>query len=88
MIQTSTEYVVGMSIELERRALQDTPENIKRNLELAAYFTQAKLEGPHRTIALLAGMKAAYTKKNYLLASHFATRLLNSNNPGKMADQV
>ncbi|KAK6334396.1 hypothetical protein TWF730_003610 [Orbilia blumenaviensis] len=88
MIQSATEYITGMSIELERRELPDTPENIKRNLELAAYFTKPQLEGTHRTLALLAAMKAAYTKKNVLLAGHFANKVLEIGGSGKMLEQA
>jgi len=78
-----------MSIELERRALSDKPENNKRNLELSAYFTIPKLETAHRQIALISGMKTAYNKKNYLLANHFASKILtNSGGNGKIAEQV
>ncbi|KAK6519008.1 hypothetical protein TWF281_003698 [Arthrobotrys megalospora] len=88
MIQSATEYITGMSIELERRELPDTPENIKRNLELAAYFTKPQLEGTHKTLALLAAMKAAYTKKNVLLAGHFANKVLEIGGSAKMLEQA
>jgi len=33
-------------------------------------------------------MKTAYTKKNFLLASHFAGRILANSSTGKMAEQA
>ena len=77
-----------MSIELSRRELPDDADNAKRNLELAAYFTRPSLQLPHRQIALVSGMKAAYQKKNMLLANHFASRILANSKTGKIADQV
>lgn len=88
IIQTATEYIVAMSIELERRSLGNGESQVKRNLELASYFTKPILELPHRQIALMSAMKLAYQKKNHVLAAHFASRILANNSQGKNADNV
>ena len=77
-----------MTIELERRSIEKDPEQVKRNLELSAYFTKPNLELPHRQIALMAAMKVAYTKKNFLSAANFASRVLANNSTGKNAETV
>lgn len=88
IIQTATEYIIAMSIELERRGLTNNDSQVKRNLELASYFTKPTLELPHRQIALMSAMKLAYQKKNHVLAAHFASRILANNSQGKGADNV
>ncbi|KAF8001440.1 hypothetical protein HF325_003941 [Metschnikowia pulcherrima] len=67
------EYILGLSIELERRALD--PSDVKRNLELAAYFTRAKLQNAHRVNALQVAMSQSFKNKNYTSASYFAGEL-------------
>lgn len=77
-----------MTIELERRLIEKDPAQVKRNLELSAYFTKPQMELPHRQIALMAAMKVAYTKKNFLSAANFASRVLANNSTGKNAETV
>ncbi|CCX30812.1 Similar to Coatomer subunit alpha; acc. no. P53622 [Pyronema omphalodes CBS 100304] len=86
MIRTATEYIIGLSIELERRRIQDDASQLKRNLELAAYFTQSQLEKPHRQIALVNAMKIFAKHRNFAHAAHFADRLLALTSTGKTAD--
>lgn len=89
IIATAREYILAMSIELERRSLStDTPENLKRSLELAAYFTIPKLEVAHRQLALSAAMKTAFTNKNYSSALSFANRILANGGAAKLLEQV
>lgn len=88
IVATAREYILAMSIELERRSLPDEPANLKRRLELAAYFTIPKLEVAHRQLALVASMKFAFTNKNYSLALSFANRMLANGGSAKLLDQV
>lgn len=89
IISTAREYILAMTIELERRSLStDTPENLKRSLELSAYFTIPKLEVAHRQIALMAAMKLAFANKNYASALSFANRLLANGGSPKLLEQV
>lgn len=77
-----------MTIELERRKIAEDSSQVKRNLELSAYFTKPSLEPPHRQIALRSAMKLAYQKKNHVLAAHFASRILANNSQGRAAEDV
>jgi coatomer protein complex subunit alpha (xenin) len=77
-----------MSIELERRKIQNDESQLKRNLELAAYFTKPILERPHRQLTLINAMRLAAKHKNFVHATHFADRVLAISNTGKNADMV
>lgn len=80
------EYILGLSIELERRSIETT--DAKRNLELAAYFTQVNLQRPHRVIALQVAMLQSFKLKNYSSASYFASELLKILPTGPKAEQA
>lgn len=80
------EYILGLSIELERRSLD--PSEVQRNLELAAYFTRAKLQNPHRVNALQVAMLQSFKNKNYSSASYFASELLSIVSSGAKAEQA
>lgn len=89
IISTATEYTIAMALELERRAINPEGEaNLKRSLELSAYFTIPKLEVAHRQLALMAAMKLAFTNKNFSSALSFANRVLANGGSAKLLDQV
>jgi coatomer protein complex subunit alpha (xenin) len=89
IIATAREYILAMSIELERRSLDtESPENLKRSLELSAYFTIPKLEVAHRQLALMAAMKFAFANKNYSSALSFANRMLANGGSPKLLEQA
>ncbi|KAG0154142.1 hypothetical protein PDIDSM_1522 [Penicillium digitatum] len=89
IIATAREYILAMSIELERRALTtNSPEDLKRSLELSAYFTIPKLEVAHRQLALMAAMKLAFANKNYGSALSFANRMLANGGSAKLLEQA
>lgn len=75
-------------MELERRKIQNDGSQLKRNLELAAYFTKPILERPHRQITLMNAMRLAMKHKNFVHATHFADRVLANNSTGKNAEFV
>jgi len=86
-IDTCRNYILAFSIELKRRSLPK--EDVKRNLELAAYFTKPQLRKAHAGLPLRTACMQAAAAKNYALASHFAQEYLkiDSTGPGgkKMA---
>ena len=83
------EYLLGVSIELERRRVaEEEPENVQRNLELAAYFTQCRLQAPHLQIALRSAIGAFAKANNQAHAARFARRLLELNPDPKIVAQV
>jgi len=74
-VDTIREYIVGLSVEIARRN-QDvsTPEGVKRNLELAAYFTNFQLTPQHRGLALMQAMTQFNKYKNIATAGVFAQK--------------
>jgi coatomer protein complex subunit alpha (xenin) len=88
MIDVCREYVNAMRLEIARKALD--PTDVARNIELAAYFTCAKLNGPHSFLALQTAMATAFKGQNFVTAAAFAKRLVqgNFNNLNKPAEQV
>lgn len=80
------EYILGLQIELARRALP--PAEVKRNLELAAYFTHVQLQPAHRLNALQVAMTQSFKAKNYHYASYFAGEFLKIMSTGSRAEQA
>lgn len=76
------EYLLGVGIELARRqhALSH-PEDLARQLELAALFTHAQMQPPHQQLALRTAMNESKKHGNLKTAAHFAQRLLNLQPP-------
>jgi len=76
-VETIREYIVGLSIELARREVDvSTPEGVKRNLELAAYFTNAQLSPQHKGLALMQAMTQFNKYKNIATAGVFAQKYI------------
>jgi coatomer protein complex subunit alpha (xenin) len=92
LIAKCMEYTLAMSIELERRQLAtaggDSDEQLKRQLELSAYFTVPKLDVSHRQLALMAAMKLAFSNKQFSSALSFANRVLANGGAPKLVEQV
>ena len=89
IITTASEYAIAKALELERRSIgTDGEANLKRSLELSAYFTIPKLEVAHRQLALLAAMKLAHANKNFSSALSFANRMIANDGSPKLLEQV
>lgn len=80
------EYILGLSMELKRRAL--SADDVKRNLELASYFTRTKLLPQHRSTALQVAMSQSFKHKNFVQASYFAAEFLKIVTTGPRAEQA
>jgi len=79
-VTTTREYLLGVSMELERRRVaQEDPENVTRGLELAAYFTHCQLQPTHLQIALRSAMQVFTKAGNAGSAANFARKLLDLN---------
>ncbi|MBW0521507.1 hypothetical protein O181_061222 [Austropuccinia psidii MF-1] len=89
LVITCREYLIGLSLEIERRRIaQDEPENLKRQLELAAYFTHCRLQPVHLILALRLAMTTFSKAKNLIGAGTFAKRLLELNPALNVATQA
>ncbi|KAF9236643.1 coatomer WD associated region-domain-containing protein [Melanogaster broomeanus] len=88
-VVSAREYLLGVSIELEqRRVRQDEPDNVRRQLELAAYFTHCQLQPPHMQIALRSAIGVFAKANNHATAAKFARRLLELNPDPKIVAQA
>ena len=76
VIESCREYIVGLSMELKRRELEDSPLGQKRAIELAAYFTHCKLNSIHQILSLRLAMNLSYKLKCHQTTSIFVRRLL------------
>ena len=89
IISSASEYAVAMALELERRSIgTEGDANLKRSLELSAYFTIPKLEVAHRQLALMAAMKLAASHKNFSSALSFANRMIANDGTPRLVEQV
>ncbi|KAG0449917.1 hypothetical protein HPP92_027024 [Vanilla planifolia] len=88
LIEISKEYVVGLKMEVKRKETRDDPI---RQQELAAYFTNCKLQKIHTRLVLSSAMTICFKGGNYTTAANFA-RMLLENGPteaqAKKARQV
>ncbi|KIL00335.1 hypothetical protein PAXRUDRAFT_130065 [Paxillus rubicundulus Ve08.2h10] len=88
-VVSTREYLLGVSIELERRRVgQDEPDNVRRQLELAAYFTHCQLQPPHMQIALRSAIGVFAKANNHATAAKLARRLLELNPDPKIGAQA
>lgn len=89
LVTLNREYLLGVSIELERRRVaQEEPENVRRSLELAAYFTHCRLQPAHMQIALRSAIGVFAKANNHATSAKFARRLLDLNPDPKIVAQV
>ena len=79
LIGVCREYVLGLSLELERRELAAQKRDGARQTELAAYFTHCNLQGPHHLLTLRSAANCAFQHKELRTAHDLATRLLELN---------
>ena len=59
--------------------MAEDPDNIGRNLELAAYFTHCKLQPTHIQLALRSAMGVFSKAGSHATAAVFARRLIDAN---------
>ncbi|KAG0457313.1 hypothetical protein HPP92_022470 [Vanilla planifolia] len=88
LIEIAKEYVLGLKMEVKRK---ETKDDAIRQQELAAYFTNCKLQKIHTRLVLSSAMTICFKGGNYATAANFARMLLeNGPNEGqaKKARQV
>ncbi|KAG8185683.1 hypothetical protein JTE90_003222 [Oedothorax gibbosus] len=89
LLEICREYVLALSLELERKNLpKDTLEQQKRTCEMAAYFTHCKLESVHQILTLRTAVNLFFKLKNYKTAGSFARRLLELGPRQEVAQQT
>ena len=89
LVTMAREYLLGVSIELEKRRItQEDPDNVRRSLELAAYFTHCQMQPAHLQIALRSAIGAFAKANNHATSAKFARRLLELNPDPRIVAQV
>ncbi|XP_072987675.1 coatomer subunit alpha-3-like [Typha latifolia] len=73
LIEIVREYVLGLKIEVKRK---ETKDDAVRQQELAAYFTNCKLQKIHMRLVLTSAMTVCFKGGNYGTAANFARMLL------------
>ncbi|KAH8035355.1 hypothetical protein HPB51_004596 [Rhipicephalus microplus] len=77
LIEVCREYILGLSLETERKALpKETLDQQKRACEMAAYFTHCNLQPVHQILTLRTALNLFFKLKNYKTAASFGRRLL------------
>ncbi|PUZ58521.1 hypothetical protein GQ55_5G515600 [Panicum hallii var. hallii] len=79
LIEIVREYVLGLKMEVKRKEMKDDPI---RQQELAAYFTNCKLQKVHMRLVLTSAMGLCFKGGNYATAANFA-RMLLENSPNE-----
>jgi coatomer protein complex subunit alpha (xenin) len=88
-VTATREYLLGVSIELERRLVaQEEPDNVRRGLEFAAYFMHCQLQPPHLQIASRSAIQVFTKAGNASTAAKFARKLLDLNSDPKIVSLV
>lgn len=74
LLDVSREYLIAIRV---KTAITETgASDVRRGLELAAYFTHCNLQPSHLMLALKTAMASAFKNKNFINAASFARRLL------------
>lgn len=95
-IESAAAYVLAMTVELERRRITGTaqdlstlPEDVrKRALELSAYFTVPDMDPQHKTLAWFSAMNVANKNKQLSTALGFANALIERGTNAKFKETV
>ena len=67
---------------------QEEPDNLRRNLELAAYFTHCQLQPPHLQLSLRNAVNVFAKANNHAHSARFARRLIDLKPDPKIVAQA
>jgi coatomer protein complex subunit alpha (xenin) len=89
LLNICREYILGLSMEMERKELPKTKlEEMKRVCEMAAYLTHCDWQPVHLILALRTAVNLFYKLKNFKTAASFARRLLELGPKPDVATQI
>lgn len=89
LLKICREYILGLKMETLRKSLpKGTPEEQKRQCEMAAYFTHCNLQPVHQILTLRTALNMFFKLKNYKTATSFAKRLLELGPRPEVAQQA
>uniref|UniRef100_A0A673MNS2 Coatomer subunit alpha n=1 Tax=Sinocyclocheilus rhinocerous TaxID=307959 RepID=A0A673MNS2_9TELE len=88
LITICKEYIIGLTMETERKKLpKDTLDQQKRLCEMAAYFTHCSLQPVHMVLVLRTALNLFFKLRNFKTAAGFARRLLELGPKPEVAQQ-
>jgi len=77
LIDICREYLVGLSMEVARKDLvKESPSELVRSAEMAAYFTHCQLQPIHQILTLRTCVNLLFKMKNFKTCSSMCRRLL------------
>lgn len=89
LLKICREYILGLKMDTLRKSLpKTTPEEQKRQCEMAAYFTHCNLQPVHQILTLRTALNMFFKLKNYKTATSFAKRLLELGPRPEVAQQA
>ncbi|CAI5439371.1 unnamed protein product [Caenorhabditis angaria] len=89
LIAITREYLAALLLEIHRKdAPKATPADLKRNAELAAYFTHFDLQPMHRILTLRAAINTFFKMKQMRTCASLCKRLLELAPKPEVAAQI
>ncbi|CAJ0935364.1 unnamed protein product, partial [Mesorhabditis belari] len=89
LVEICREYLAGLLLETYRKDLpKNSPEEIKRNAELCAYFTNFELQPVHRILTLRTAVNTFFKLKQMRTCSSLCRRLLELGPKPEVAAQI
>lgn len=86
LIEVCRNYIVGLQMELARKALPRSEEI--RSAEMACYFTHCDLQPTHTMLTVRSALKILYKLQNFATAAMFARRLLELGPKPEVANET
>uniref|UniRef100_A0A1I7WLZ7 COPI_C domain-containing protein n=1 Tax=Heterorhabditis bacteriophora TaxID=37862 RepID=A0A1I7WLZ7_HETBA len=89
LIEICREYLAGLLLESARKDLpKSTPGDVKRNAEMAAYFTHFNLQPIHRILTLRTAVNTFFKMKQMRTCASLCRRLLELGPKAEVAAQI
>ena len=77
LIQICREYLVGLLLETARKELpRESIDDAKRNLEMAAYFTNCEIQPIHKILTLRTAANLSFKNKQMRHCATFCRRCI------------
>lgn len=88
IFKESLEYIVALTIELRRKELLSSPDQVGLSCELAVLFTKCSLRQDHLILAMRSAISFLFKHKQFFTCASLATRLLELNVESSIATQI
>ncbi|XP_076455879.1 coatomer subunit alpha-like [Babylonia areolata] len=89
LLEICREYILGLQMETKRKEMpKGSLDEMKRQCEMAAYFTHCNLQPVHLILTLRTALNLFFKLKNFKTAASFARRLLELGPKPDVAQQT